>query len=158
VGFSSHKFFGTPSPAGVILVRRDALGDARHVDYIDGIDSTDAGCRSGHAVLELWYALALYGREGHHRRAMEARAVAAHLVEQLEQLAWRSWRAQPEAFTVMLETPPASISQRWALASNAHGWSHFICMPGVTRHDVDAFVADLAVAIQSIPTARTAVG
>jgi hypothetical protein len=31
---------------------------------------------------------------------------------------------------------------RWPLAST-DGWSHIICMPGVTRDHIDRFVADL---------------
>ncbi len=159
LGFSGHKFFGTPSPSGVVFVRRDAvLPDVRHVDYIDGIDSTDSGCRSGHAILELWYALARFGRVGHHRRATAARAVAANLLEQLAELEWPAWRAHPETFTVVLATPPAALVERWSLASSADGWSHFICMPGVTDRDVDEFVADLAAVVSPADRSRTAVG
>jgi len=32
---------------------------------------------------------------------------------------------------------------KWQLAT-ADGWSHIICMPGVTESKVDRFVADLA--------------
>jgi histidine decarboxylase len=138
VAVSGHKFIGSPYPCGVLITRRTLHERmARPVDYIGGVDATITGSRSGHAPLQLWYALNRLGRDGLRRRAEQARALAAYAVERLDAVGVPAWR-HPHAFTVVLPTPPPDVVRRWNLAS-ADGISHIVCMPGVTREQVDAF-------------------
>jgi histidine decarboxylase len=57
--------------------------------------------------------------------------------------------------TVVFPTPPAAVTEKWKLA-NADGISHFICMPGRSYWQVEAFVADVLVALRkaAIPRQR----
>jgi histidine decarboxylase len=143
ISVSGHKFVGSPFPCGVLITRRTLRERlARPVDYIGSVDSTIAGSRSGHAPLLLWYAISQHGRDGLHRRAEQSRELAAYAVTRLNAIGIRAWR-HPYAFTVVLPAPPPAVAQRWTLAT-ADGLSHIVCMPGVTREQIDAFVADLA--------------
>lgn len=139
---SGHKFIGSPFPCGVLLTRlslRNRVG--RHVDYIGSMDSTIGGSRSGHAPLLLWYTTHRYGLEGLRRRAELARELAAYAVDRLNAVGVAAWR-HPHAFTVVFPTPPATVTQRWTVATEGDT-SHIICMPGITRGQVDDFVRDL---------------
>jgi histidine decarboxylase len=143
IAISGHKFLGTPFPCGLLLTRRslrDRVG--RSVDYIGSVDSTIGGSRSGHAPVLLWYALRHFGVAGLRRRAEQAREVAAYAVARLGEAGVPAWR-HPHAFTVVLPTPPATVTDRWRLAS-ADGLSHVVCVPGVTRAQIDAFATDVA--------------
>lgn len=143
IAVSGHKFVGSPFPCGLLLTRRtvrDRVG--RPVDYIGGVDSTLGGSRSGHAPLLLWYATHHHGLDGMRRRAEQSRELAAYAVGRLTEIGVKAWR-HPHAFTVVLPTPPPHITRRWTLASEG-GLSHIVCMPGVTRQQIDAFVNDLA--------------
>jgi len=145
VSVSGHKFIGSPFPCGVLITRRsvrERIG--RPVDYISSVDATTGGSRSGHAPLFLWYALRRHGVDGLRARAQKSRDLAAYTVSRLASIGVAAWR-NPHAFTVVIETPPAVITNRWTLASS-QGLSHVICMPGITREQIDAFVADLATA------------
>lgn len=140
---SGHKFIGSPFPCGVLVTRRtlrDRIG--RGIEYIAGLDSTGGGSRSGHAPLLLWYAIRRYGLDGLRHRAEESRQLAAYAVDRLIEAGVRAWR-HPHAFTVVLPTPAAAVASRWSLAT-ANGTSHLICMPGVTRAQIDEFVRDVA--------------
>jgi histidine decarboxylase len=143
---SGHKFLGTPEPCGVLLTRRrhrDQL--ARAVSYIGGVDATIAGSRSGHTVLQLWWALhSIGGLAAHRHRAERARAVATYTTDRLAGIGWPAWRHE-HAFTVVIAAPPAPLIQRWSLAT-ADGHSHIVCVPGVTTEIIDRFVDDLAAA------------
>jgi histidine decarboxylase len=150
VAVSGHKFLGTPFPCGLVLTRRshrDRVG--RPVDYVGTVDSTVGGSRSGHAPLLLWHAVRRLGPDGLRERAEAARQLARYAVGRLTAVGWPAWR-HDEAFTVVLPTPPDTILHRWPLASSG-GQSHIVCMPGVTRGQIDAFVADLARSGAAVP-------
>jgi histidine decarboxylase len=140
---SGHKFLGTLEPCGVVITRRSLREHlSRQVAYIGTLDTTIGGSRSGHAALRLWYVIRSLGTQGLQRRAEQSRALAAYALDALTELGWEAWRASPHTFTVVLKSPPAAMLARWPLAST-DGWSHIICMPGVTRDHIDRFVADL---------------
>jgi histidine decarboxylase len=140
---SGHKFLGSPFPCGVVLTRRslaDAIGAG--LSCTGGPDTTITGSRSGHAALVLWYALYRHGLDGLRSRAAMCRLLAEATTRRLNSIGWPAWR-NPRAFTVVLKTPPPAVTSRWTLAT-ANGWSHLICMPGVSTRQIDAFIRDLA--------------
>ena len=143
---SGHKFLGTPIPCGVVLVKASHRVHLTRTGGFIGSPDTTIGCsRSGHAALMIWYVLRRYGVDGLRARADQAREVARYAHRRLVELGWDAWLNQ-HAFTVVLATPPAPVTQRWTLAST-NGRSHIICMPGVTRAQIDAFVGDLQAAM-----------
>ncbi|WP_433530289.1 histidine decarboxylase [Micromonospora sp. CA-263727] len=144
IAVSGHKFFGVPTPCGVVLIRNHIRTHGSHIIYTDTLDTTISGSRCGLAAALLWHAIATYGREGHRWRISESRRLAAYTVDRLTTAGWPAWR-HPHAFTVVLPTPPEPVRQKWLLATDGD-ISHVICMPGVTRRQIDAFVADLTAA------------
>jgi histidine decarboxylase len=143
VSVSGHKFIGSPFPYGVVLTRR-SLRDrvARRGQYHGSPDSTITGSRSGLAPLFLWYRLHQLGwEEGLRKRAVLARNLAEYAVRRLNDIGWEAWR-NPRAFTVVIKTPPPDVLAEWALATHG-GYSHVICMPGVTGDHIDRFVKAL---------------
>src|SRR5439155_7858229 len=106
----------------------------------------------------LWYALRRLGPTGLRERAEQAVQLADYLVRRLTELGWATWR-NPGAFTVLLKAPPSETANRWRL-SIVDGWSRVVCLPGVTREQVDRFLADLretttATATPRVPAQRT---
>ena len=147
---SGHKFLGTPIPCGVVVVKASHCAHlTRTGGYTGSPDTTITCSRSGHAAMMIWYALCMHGIDGLRTRAEQARELAAYTHQQLVELGWDAWR-NPYGFTVVLETPPPVVTQKWALAST-HGRSHIICMPGVTREQIDNFMADLRVVADPVP-------
>ncbi len=137
-----HKFLATPEPCGVLITRRSHRDRvARAVSYIGGVDATISGSRSGHTVLQLWWALRSLDLAAHRRRAEKARAVAAHTLHRLTEAGWAASRHE-HAFTVVIKAPSRALIERWSLAT-ADGWSHIVCVPGVTTEVIDQFVDDL---------------
>ena len=147
VTFSGHKFFGTPIPCGVVLMRDSTRKQGQHIAYTATLDSTVSGSRCGQAAALLWYAIATYGARGHRYRAVQARELAAYTAARLTAIGWPAWR-HPHAFTVVLRTPPAEVTRKWLLATDGD-WSHTLCMPGITHAQMDAFISDVAAAAVS---------
>ncbi|MGN9811424.1 histidine decarboxylase [Micromonospora sp. BQ11] len=152
ITISGHKFLGTPTPCGVVLIRDHLPTHGSRVAYTATADTTVTGSRCGLAAALLWNTIATYGREGHRWRATQARRLAAYTTDRLNAVGWPAWR-HPHAFTVVLPTPPKQVRKKWLLATDS-GTSHLICMPGVTHGQVDAFVADLASAAPPRPIPR----
>ncbi len=138
---SGHKFFGTSMPCAPVLALDTT--DGEHVPYVASHDNTITGSRDGHAALQLWWSLHTLGLDGWRHRAQRSRDLAAYTLSRLDEFGWTAFRSHPLAFTVTLKTPPEAVARRWQLPSE-DGWSHVICMPGVTRRMVDRFLADVA--------------
>ena len=144
VSISGHKFIGSPIPCGVVVVRKSHRDVVRRSSlYVGSPDVTISGSRSGHAPLILWYAINKWGKEGLKRRVQKGLHLAEYLCERLQELEWEAWR-NPNALTVMLKSPPKHLIRKWQMATY-DGWSHVICMPGVSKQQLDAFLDDLAV-------------
>jgi histidine decarboxylase len=155
---SGHKFLGTPIPCGVVLVKASHRVHLTRTGGFIGSPDTTIGCsRSGHAALMIWYVIRRYGIEGLRARADKAREVARYTHRRLVEMGWEAWH-NAHAFTVVLATPPPAVTERWTLATT-NGRSHIICMPGVSKAQVDAFLADLRAAtntpaLVSVPSPR----
>ncbi len=142
IAISGHKFFGSPMPCGVVVVKksnRDRI--ARSVAYIGSVDTTITGSRNGHSPLFLWYTLKKYGIDGLKKRALHSLAVAAYTEKKLREIGIAAWR-NPNAITVNFPEPCKTIRQKWQLAAE-NGWSHIICMPNVQEMQIDAFIEEV---------------
>lgn len=149
IAVSGHKFLGSPMPCGVVVAKktnRDRI--ARSVAYIGSMDTTITGSRNGHSPLFLWYTIKKLGIEGLKARAMHSLEVAAYAEEQLTALGLAAWR-NPNAITVVFPEPDEHIRQKWQLASE-QGLSHIICMPNVTKDQIDEVVGEIAASMVAI--------
>lgn len=153
VAISGHKFLGTPIPCGVVVMRDSVRVErGEHIAYTATLDSTVLGSRCGQAAALLWAAIALYGRNGHHVRAVQARQVAGYAVERISAHGWPVFR-HPSAFTVVLQTPPPAITSEfgWVLSTDGD-YCHIICMPGISHDVIDDFTADLERVVRRFTT------
>ncbi|MBV8251068.1 MAG: histidine decarboxylase [Chitinophaga sp.] len=142
IAISGHKFIGSPIPCGVVVAQksyRDRI--ARSVAYIGTLDTTITGSRNGHSPLFLWYAVKSLGIAGLAARAHQALEIAAYAEEQLKSIGIPAWRNK-DTLTVVFPEPEEEIRRKWQLASE-NGWSHIICMPGVTKALIDTFIAEM---------------
>lgn len=142
ISISGHKFIGAPEPCGVVIMKRsEREAFSRSGQYIGAPDTTITGSRSGHAPLFIWYAIQKWGMQGFMERVQCGLELAEYTLTELTKRGRQAWR-NPNALTVMLPTPAEDIVRKWQLATY-DGWSHIICMPGLGRERIDAFLADL---------------
>lgn len=143
ISISGHKFVGSPIPCGVIITKRghrDRI--AKGISYIGSLDTTITGSRNGHSPLFLWYAIKQLGEEGLKARYREGLEVAQYCKQRLEELGIPAW-SNPGALTVVMPRTPDAVKEKWQLATEGEV-SHIICMPNVTRTQIDDFIEDLA--------------
>lgn len=143
IAISGHKFFGSPMPCGVVVVKKSNRNRiARSVAYIGSMDTTITGSRNGHSPLFLWYTIKKLGIEGLRERAVHSLEIARYATDKLNEIGVKAWR-NPNTITVNFPAPDPIIRQKWQLASE-NGWSHIICMPNVQKEHIDVLIAEMA--------------
>jgi len=148
ISISGHKFIGSPIPSGVIITKR-SLRDriSKGISYIGSLDTTITGSRNGHSPLFLWFAIKKMGTEGLRKRYQHSLEVAQYCKEALLEIGIKAW-SNPNAITVILPKVSDKIKLKWQLASE-EDISHIICMPNVTKEQIDEFIADLTLEIST---------
>jgi len=142
IAISGHKFFASPIPCGIVLAKRahvDRIGHA--VAYIGTHDTTISGSRNGFTPLVLWYAIRALGEEGMKRRLEKAMAVADFAEQRFRESGIEAHRNRG-ALTVVFPQPAQSVCERWQLATDGE-IAHIICMPHVTREQVERLLSDI---------------
>ncbi|MCH2044915.1 MAG: histidine decarboxylase [Saprospiraceae bacterium] len=145
ISISGHKFVGSPIPCGVIITKR-SLKDriSKGISYIGSSDTTITGSRNGHSPLFLWYAIQKLGKEGFRKRYQKSLEVATYCKAALIELGIPAW-SNPGSITVVFPKVEEHIKQKWQLATEDEQ-THIICMPNVTKDQIDAFIQDLQLA------------
>lgn len=141
ISISGHKFIGSPIPSGVVITKR-SLRDriARSISYIGSLDTTITGSRNGHSPLFLWYAIKKMGIEGLAKRYHHSLAVANYCKAELNKLGIEAWTNEG-AITVVFPKVSDSVKDKWQLATD--DITHVICMPNVTKKQIDEFIKDM---------------
>lgn len=156
IAISGHKFIGSPMPCGVVVVKksnRDRI--ARAVSYIGSMDTTISGSRNGHSPLFLWYTIKKLGIAGLKERARHCLETAAYAELRLKEIGIAAWR-NTNAITVNFPEPDLQIRQKWQLAAEG-GWSHIICMPNITKTQIDQLIQEVVASKAFNPGSPTAV-
>ncbi|WP_026632650.1 histidine decarboxylase [Dyadobacter alkalitolerans] len=142
IACSGHKFIGSPIPCGVVIVKkdyRDLVGE--RISYIGSLDTTITGSRNGLNPVVLWYAIKQQGRENLLRKAEECLSLAAYTENKLREYGFEAWR-NTLSLTVVFPQPSELVCKKWQLATQAKQ-AHLICMPGISKQVVDAFLKDM---------------
>ncbi|MDX1445236.1 histidine decarboxylase [Lishizhenia sp.] len=148
ISISGHKFIGSPMPCGVIVAKksiRDRISNG--IAYIGSLDTTITGSRNGHGPLFLWYAIKKMGVDGLKARYEKSLETARYCEQRLQEIGVNAWR-NPNSITVVMPKTPASVKNKWQLATEGD-ISHIICMPNVSKEQIDAFIEDLTMADQN---------
>ncbi|WP_295798695.1 histidine decarboxylase [uncultured Microbulbifer sp.] len=142
ISISGHKFFGSPIPCGIVLARKCNVDRiARSISYIGNLDTTITGSRNGFTPLVLWHTIKSLGVEGLAARVQRSLDTASYAETQMRHAGISAWR-NPNAITVVFPQVAESVKQKWQLAT-ANGESHVICMPNVTRAQIDELIEDM---------------
>jgi len=141
ISISGHKFIGSPFPSGVVITKRSYKDRiSKGISYIGSFDTTITGSRNGHSPLFLWYAIKKLGIEGLKKRYLHCEETASYCVNKLNELGIKAWK-HDNAITVVFPKVSDAVKEKWQLATE--DVSHVICMPNVTKTQIDKFIEDL---------------
>lgn len=142
ISISGHKFIGSPVPTGVLIAKRSNRDRiAKGIAYIGSSDTTITGSRNGHSPLIMWYAIKKLGVEGLKKRYLKSLETAEYCEQKLKEIGINAWR-NPNAITVVFPKTSKEVKEKWQLATDGD-ISHIICMPNVSKEQIDVFVEDV---------------
>ncbi|MCH2204766.1 MAG: hypothetical protein MK132_02705 [Lentisphaerales bacterium] len=88
---------------------------AKHIDYIETLDSTLTGSRNSMAPILLRYNIATHGKGGFCKKAEEMLEMSDYACERLSELEYNAWKNELE-ITVIFDRPDKWIIRKWSLS------------------------------------------
>jgi len=142
LSISGHKFFGTPTPCGIVLTRNKYVENIKSVPgYTGSEDTTILGSRSGHAPIFLWYAIKAKNKLSHKKDVVMCINLAKYLHSQIQEFD-SSALINQDSNIVTFNKPSEFIVSKWKLAVEKDQ-AHVVVMPHVTREILGDFINDL---------------
>lgn len=142
ISISGHKFIGSPIPCGVIITKRSYRERiAKQISYIGSLDTTISGSRNGHSSLFLWHAIKKLGVSGFQSRYHRSLEMAEYCKKELLNRGIYAW-SNPGAITIVIPKTSERLKTKWQLATELNN-THIICMPNVTKKQINKFIKDL---------------
>ncbi|ELY94352.1 L-tyrosine decarboxylase [Natrialba chahannaoensis JCM 10990] len=154
-----HKMGQAAVPAGGLLVRDETLLDelAVNTPYLESTSqATLTGTRSGAGVASAVAAMTELWPDGYREQYERSQANAEWLAAELAALGYNV--VEPELPLVAADIPTATFEALreagWRISRTGSGELRVVCMPHVTRTQLESFVAALD-ALESEPEPRT---
>ena len=148
IAVSGHKFFGSPTPLGIFLIRHDYIYEikAEYIEYIHTQNLTIPCSRSALNTLILWWTITTTPKDEFVRQAKSILEKAYYFYQQLQMRNYPSW-LNPFSNTIYFKAPSPELCKRWTLSlytCRHHGpLAHAIIMQHVTKEMINQFMREL---------------
>jgi len=139
-----------PYGTGIFIIRKGWMQYAytEEAKYVQGLDATLSGSRSGANAVAVWMILMIYGPNGWHEKIHILNYRTSWLCEQLEELDLRYFR-QPGSNIIAIQSRfiPEELAHRFGLVPDVHNgkvhWYKIVVMEHVTIDELKRFVTAL---------------
>lgn len=148
IAVSGHKFFGSPTPLGIFLIRNKYI-QALVPDYIEYIHTqniTIPCSRSALSTLIFWWTITTTPQEEFAKQAKTIIENAQYLYQQLQKRQYPSW-LNAYSNTVYFKAPSSLLCKHWTLSlftcPKLGPLAHAIIMQHVDKKMIDEFLQEL---------------
>ena len=150
ITIDAHKMLQAPYGTGVFLCRKGLIENVltKEAQYVDGMDLTMVGSRSGANAIAVWMILFSYGYYGWFEKINTLLLRTAWFCKQLNELNIEYFR-DPYMNIVTLKSKyvPVKLAQKFGLVPETHdgdnNWYKVIMMDHVEIDDLSKFVDEL---------------
>lgn len=148
IAVSGHKFFGSPMPLGIFLIREEHLHALRgeYIEYIHSHNMTIPCSRSALNTLTLWWIATTTPKEDFVKEAAQMIENAHYFYRELNNRQYPVW-LNPHSNTLIFKAPSTELSKRWTLSlftcPKLGSLAHAIIMQHVDKEMIDEFLNDL---------------
>lgn len=146
----AHKMLQAPYGTGIFLCRKGLMEYTRteEASYVQGLDFTLSGSRSGANAVSVWMIMMVHGPDGLKVRMQNLADKAHSLKEELEEIGVEAFHQEGiNIVTIKSEYINAGIAKKYRLVSDNYGkeakWWKIVVMKHVTQGTLDQFVEDL---------------
>lgn len=148
IAVSGHKFFGSPTPFGIFLIKKKytkALEGA-YIQYIKSSNLTIPCSRNALDALIFWWSISITPREEYVKQSMMIIENAKYLLKQLHKRNYPAW-LNPYSNTVFFRMPSNRLCKHWILATmncpKLGPLAHIVIMQHATKKLLNQFLKDL---------------
>ena len=146
----AHKMLQAPYGTGVFICRKGLIEHVitKEAEYVEGLDLTLCGSRSGANVVAIWMILFTYGPYGWYEKISILQMRTRYLCEQLDKLNITYFREpHMNIVTVRAEHISDSLAKKYDLVPQKHDqsnqWYKIVIMDHVEVEHLSGFIHDL---------------
>ncbi len=150
ITIDAHKMLQAPYGTGVFLCRKGLIENVltKEAQYVDGMDLTMVGSRSGANAIAVWMILFSYGYYGWFEKISTLLMRTEWFCEQLDELNIGYYRNPfMNIVTIKSEFVPENIAHKFGLVPDTHEgnnkWYKVIMMSHVEIEDLSKFIEKL---------------
>lgn len=150
ITLDAHKMLQAPYGTGVFVARKGLMDYActREAQYVNGMDITLSGSRSGANAIAVWMILVTYGPFGYLEKINKLLYRTDWCCRELDRLAIQYYRhPHMNIITIEAHCLPAAVASAFGLVPDTHtgkaGWYKIVVMDHVEIEQLQAFIAAL---------------
>jgi len=145
-----HKMLQAPYGTGIFLIKKGMIDNVltEEASYIEGLDHTLCGSRSGANAIATWMILNIHGSKGLMNHMEQLIRKTAFICKSLSELDIRFFRNEyMNIVTILSEDIPRRICEKYTLVPDTHKgqpkWWKIVVMEHVNWQLIDNFLNDV---------------
>jgi tyrosine decarboxylase/aspartate 1-decarboxylase len=150
ITIDAHKMLQAPYGTGVFICRKGYIENVltQEAEYVEGMDLTLCGSRSGANAVAVWMILFTYGPNGWFEKVSVLQMRTSFLCKELDQLHIEYFRDPfMNIVTIKSEYIPHALAEKYNLVPQQHNdqnqWYKIVLMNHVEVEHLTTFIADL---------------
>ena len=154
VTIDAHKMLQAPYGTGIFLCRKGLIENVltKEAEYVEGMDLTLCGSRSGANAIAVWMILFTYGPNGWFEKIRILQMRTQWLCDKLDALEVKYFRNPfMNIVTIHAEFIEKSLVEKFDLVPQTHGdgnkWYKIVIMDHVEIEHLSTFIKDLKVSL-----------
>jgi tyrosine decarboxylase/aspartate 1-decarboxylase len=156
ITIDAHKMLQSPYGTGVFICRKGLIENVltKEAEYVEGMDLTLCGSRSGANAVAVWMILFTYGPYGWFEKVSTLQMRTQYLCNELDELHINYFR-EPfmNIVTIHSQYIPEAIAKKFDLVPEQHNesnkWYKIVLMNHVEIQHLNAFINDLKALIHA---------
>ncbi|HBI01246.1 MAG TPA: aminotransferase class I/II-fold pyridoxal phosphate-dependent enzyme [Flavobacterium sp.] len=154
ITIDAHKMLQAPYGTGIFICRKDLIHHVltREAEYVEGMDVTLCGSRSGANAIAVWMILSTYGPHGWFEKVSTLQGRTDFLCRELDKIGVNYFR-EPfmNIVTIHSEYISTEIANRFKLVPQSHlndnKWYKIVVMNHVEPEHLITFIAELKASV-----------
>ncbi|BCY27708.1 pyridoxal-dependent decarboxylase [Flavobacterium okayamense] len=154
ITIDAHKMLQAPYGTGIFICRKGLIENVltKEAEYVEGMDLTLCGSRSGANAVAVWMILFTYGPYSWYEKVSILQMRTHFLCRELDQLGVSYFREpNMNIVTIHAENIPEAIAEKYDLVPQQHNehnkWYKIVLMDHVEIDHLTTFIDDLKLAI-----------
>ena len=154
ITIDAHKMLQAPYGTGIFICRKDLIENVltKEAEYVEGMDLTLCGSRSGANAVAVWMILFTYGPNGWFEKISVLQMRTQFLCDELDKLNISYFREpHMNIVTIHAENIPQDIAEKYDLVPQQHNesnrWYKIVVMDHVEVEHLTTFIDELKVSV-----------